>query len=61
MGLEGCYPSRVSRPHVRRDNFVPSVWELGVLLGVWERATPKNQTHVSSRKPKRSTRSCSNC
>lgn len=34
--------SGVSRPHVRRDNFVPSVWELGIHLGVWERATSEN-------------------
>jgi len=34
MGLEGCYPLRsgMSRPHVRRDNLVTSVWELGVSL-----------------------------
>jgi hypothetical protein len=34
MGLEGCYPPRsgVSRPHVRRDNSVPSVWKLGIPL-----------------------------
>ena len=36
MGLEGSYPTR--RPHVRRDNFVPSVLELGIPLGVWERS-----------------------
>jgi hypothetical protein len=34
MGLEGCYPPRsgMIRPHVRRDNFVPSVLELGIPL-----------------------------
>jgi hypothetical protein len=41
-GVEGPYPAGVSRPHVRRDNFVPSVLELGIPLGGWEKATSKN-------------------
>jgi hypothetical protein len=38
-GCRGVIPLGGSRPYVRRDNFVPSVWELGIALGVWERAS----------------------
>jgi hypothetical protein len=50
MGLEGCYPPRsgMSRPHVRRDNFVSSALELGIPLGGgWEGSWSKNHPHVS--------------
>jgi hypothetical protein len=43
MGVGGVLShSGVSRPHSRRDSFVPSVLELGVPLGGQERAASKN-------------------
>ena len=35
MGLRGSHSGGES-PQVRRDNFVPSVLELGIPLGGWE-------------------------
>ena len=43
MGIGGVLShSGANRPQVRLNNSVPSVWELGIHLGAWERATSKN-------------------
>ena len=46
-GWRGPIPLGGRIPHVRRYSLIPSVLELGIPLGGWERASSKNHPYVS--------------